>query len=106
MLAEEQEVIIYRIFQESLTNISKHARATRVTAAIDKSPGSIRFVIEDNGAGFNRQDLSDGNLVEAGLGLASMEERARMLNGTLEIWSREGQGTRITLVVPLGVEKD
>jgi signal transduction histidine kinase len=102
LLAPEQEVIIYRIFQESLTNISKHARATRVTVAIDKSPGAIRFSIEDNGVGFKLEDLSRRNPVEAGLGLDSIEERARMLNGTLEIWSREGQGTRITLVVPLG----
>ncbi len=102
LLATEQEVIIYRIFQESLTNISKHARATRVTATITKSPGALRFSIEDNGVGFNFQELSGRNPVEVGLGLSSIQERARMLNGALEIWSREGQGTRITLEVKLG----
>ena len=103
LLAPEQEVMIYRIFQESLTNISRHAHATRVKAAIRKSPGAIRFSIEDNGVGADLQNLSGENLLEAGLGLASIEERARMVNGSLEIWSQKGRGTRITLVVPLGV---
>jgi PAS domain S-box-containing protein len=105
LLAAEQEVIIYRIFQESLTNVARHARASRVTVAIKKSPGSIRFSIEDNGVGFDRHDLSAGDLMEEGLGLASMEERVRMLNGTLEIWSRAGQGTKITFVVPAPVHE-
>jgi PAS domain S-box-containing protein len=105
LLAAEQEVMIYRIFQESLTNISRHAQATRVTIAIRKSPKAIRFNIEDNGVGFDLQNLSGENLIEAGLGLASIEERARMVNGSLGIWSQKGQGTRITLVVPLGVKE-
>jgi PAS domain S-box-containing protein len=104
LLAAEQEVMIYRIFQESLTNISRHAHATRVTVAIRKIPGAIRFSIEDNGVGVDLQNFSGQNLLEAGLGLASIEERARMVNGSLEIWSQEGQGTRITLVVPLGAK--
>jgi PAS domain S-box-containing protein len=101
LLSSEQEILIYRIFQESLTNIAKHAYANLVTVVIQKSEGAIHFGIEDNGVGFDLQNLATRNRRDSGLGLASMEERARMLNGTLEIWSQEGQGTRITFVVPV-----
>jgi PAS domain S-box-containing protein len=97
----EQEILIYRIFQESLTNVAKHAQASQVRVTIKKMDESIYFSIEDNGKGFDLEEFLAAGPSRQSLGLASMEERVRMLNGVLEIWSQAGQGTRITVQVPL-----
>jgi PAS domain S-box-containing protein len=101
LLMPEQEILIYRIFQESLTNIAKHAQASQVKVAIRKGDESIYFSVEDNGRGFDLEEFRAGGLSRQGLGLASMEERVRMLDGVLKIWSQARQGTRITFHVPL-----
>ena len=99
------QIIIYRIFQECLTNISKHAGATEVSIAVREHDGLISLVIEDNGAGFDPARVSARRAPSRGLGLAALDERARMLGGTLEIRSRPGFGTRITCVIPLDQAK-
>jgi PAS domain S-box-containing protein len=95
------QVNIYRIFQEALTNIGKHAGATRITAAIKKHPGQVEFTVRDNGRGFAVSEALARSGVETGLGLAAMQERLRMMGGSLKIWSREGAGSKITFTVPL-----
>jgi PAS domain S-box-containing protein len=98
----EVQIIIYRIFQECLTNISKHAGATEVLIVVKEDNGLLSMVLEDNGVGFELTRLSDRRAADRGLGLAALDERARMLGGTLEIWSQPGSGTRVTCLLPIG----
>ncbi|HZK14875.1 MAG TPA: sensor histidine kinase, partial [Desulfobaccales bacterium] len=97
----EAQIIIYRIFQECLTNISKHAGATEVSIAVKEDDGLISLMIEDNGAGFDPALVLARRAAGRGLGLAALAERARMLGGTLEIRSQPGAGTRIACVIPV-----
>lgn len=99
--AVEEEINLYRIFQEALSNIVKHARATRIGITIKKHKGQVTFRVDDNGRGFDRRHTLAKDASSRGLGLAAMEERVRMLGGTLEISSRAGRGTSITFVVPM-----
>jgi PAS domain S-box-containing protein len=101
----DAQIIIYRIFQECLTNISKHAGATEVSIAVKENDGLISLVIEDNGAGFDPAQVSARRATGRGLGLAALDERARMLGGTLEIRSQPGFGTRMTCVIPVDQAK-
>ena len=101
LFSEESEIIVYRITQECLTNIAKHAQATHVLVVVKKEDGHLSFRIEDDGKGFDVQEVLDKDAREKGLGLAAMHERARMLGGSLDIWSQEGAGTRITMTIPL-----
>jgi len=97
----EGQIIIYRIFQECLTNIAKHAGATEVSAAVTEQNELITLMIEDNGAGFDPALVLARRSAGRGLGLAALDERARMLGGTLEIGSRPGAGTRVTCIIPV-----
>jgi len=89
-------VCLYRIVQEALTNAAKHANAHEVVVGLSLGHGEIRLSISDNGRGFDviqpRQN--------SGLGLISMEERARIVGGRFSIDSHLGAGTRIEVVVP------
>jgi len=96
------QTAIYRVMQEILNNIGKHAKPSRVSVRVNRNPTAALFTVEDNGCGFDAaQALSVGN-PKKGLGLAAMEERVRMQGGTLEIISRENQGTRVAFTLPLG----
>ena len=90
------EVALYRICQEALTNVARHAEAGRADVRLVATPGQIRLVVEDDGRGF---DVS--NMPEDRHGLVGMNERAKMLGGRLEIRSNPGAGTRIEATVPL-----
>jgi PAS domain S-box-containing protein len=100
------QTVIYRIVQESLTNIGKHAKPTRVSVRVKRNPPTALFTVEDNGRGFDTAQIHSPDNPNRGLGLASMEERVRMQGGTLEIISRENQGTRITFTLPLGSARE
>ena len=102
LFTSDAQIIIYRIFQECLTNISKHADASEVSIAIRKKGGLVSIVLEDNGAGFDPAQTSTRRLAGRGLGLAALNERARMLGGSLEIRSQPGAGTKVTCVIPIG----
>ena len=97
----EAQIIIFRIFQECLTNISKHAGATEVSIAVKEHDGLISLMIEDNGAGFDPAVVLARRGAGRGLGLAALQERARMLGGTIEIRSQPRAGARMTLVIPV-----
>ncbi len=101
LFPSEAQIMIYRIFQECLTNISKHAGATEVSIAVKEKDGLISLVFEDNGAGFDPSQASARRASGRGLGLAALDERARMLGGTLKIRSQPGSGTRVTCVIPV-----
>jgi len=99
--SETVEFNIYRIIQESLANIIKHASATRVKLLFHRTASNLFvFYITDNGRGF------DFNTVSAGIGLTSMRERAAMIGGRLDIYSNPGAGTSVTLEVPIEQDTD
>lgn len=97
VLDDKTSIGVFRIFQESLTNIVKHAEANIVTANLHNNSGKMELLIKDNGRGF---DLSDGTLNKT-FGLLGMKERASMIKGTLDIKSKPGDGTEVSLIVPI-----
>jgi signal transduction histidine kinase len=96
-LPSEVETTLYRVVQESLTNIVKHAGAHNVSVSIAPRGSTVAAVIEDDGAGFDQRTVR-----EEGVGLLGMRERLSFLDGRLEIESRPGAGTTIVAEVPLG----
>ncbi len=100
--SKEISLCTYRILQEGLRNIVRHAKATGVHVTLSKKNDILHLLIKDNGIGFD--PASDG--VRAGLGIASMTERARLRQGNLSIESRPGEGTAIKLAVPLESRND
>jgi signal transduction histidine kinase len=100
LFSSERNLLIYRIFQEALTNIAKYAQATKVSINIKLREVEAVFTIMDNGKGFDVNRVLAGDTSTGGLGLSFMQERVNMLGGFLEIWSHQGQGTRLSLIVP------
>jgi PAS domain S-box-containing protein len=100
LFSSMDQLIIYRVFQEALMNIQNHSKADHVVLIAKNDSDNISFIIEDNGKGFDVKQLYSKALHEYGLGLASMRERVRMLNGHLDISSRLSQGTKIVFNIP------
>ncbi len=100
-LPKNVQLAVYRIFQEALANISKHAGSTEVKVEIGRVNDRVRFQIGDNGRGFDLAASKAANPGDRGLGLASMEERVHLLDGVMEIRSAKGQGTHLSFVLPL-----
>jgi len=97
-LSIEIETALYRIVQEALTNIGRHARATRADVLLERRGDRVVVVVEDNGLGF---DAEIGRFAQDGhLGLVGMQERVEMLGGSLTIESAAGAGTTIVVEVP------
>jgi PAS domain S-box-containing protein len=92
------QTIIYRLVQEALTNIGKHAEPTQVRILARGEGGQMRLVIEDDGQGFDMSEVDQEP--NRGVGLAAMGERLYIVGGSLEIWSQAGQGTRLTFSIP------
>ena len=93
-LPEEVDTTLYRIVQEALTNVVKHAQARNVTILLVRREGSVTAVIEDDGRGFDPDELSGD-----GLGLLGMRERVALLDGRLTIESSPGAGTTLVAEV-------
>ena len=93
------ETHIYRVMQEALNNVYKHARARRVTVALEHGDGTVILRVEDNGRGFDASPLSPQQ--GRGLGLLSMKERADLVGGTLKITAAPLHGTSVVLRVPI-----
>jgi signal transduction histidine kinase len=83
------------MIQEALNNIGKHSGAKHISVSTENHSGEISFWVEDDGKGFDVFKVFSKNPSEKGLGLATMNERARMLGGSFHLWSEEGKGTRI-----------
>ena len=94
-LPEDIETALYRIIQESLTNVAKHAGAATASVTVHRRPRVVSIVVEDDGVGFDPTRVTDG------LGLTSMRERAELVSGTVRVESRPGGGTTIAVEVPL-----
>jgi len=97
-LTPETEAAAYRIVQEALTNVAKHARATVCRVYIQRLPNTVLITIEDNGAGFDLTEVA--RAADRGLGLIGIRERASHLQGTLRLESAPGKGTRLTVELP------
>jgi signal transduction histidine kinase len=85
-----------RIFQEALTNIARHSKATKVRVSLDEKDGQIVLAIKDNGRGISQEEISNPH----SLGLIGMNERVHFLGGTFEIAGRQGEGTTLTVTIP------
>jgi PAS domain S-box-containing protein len=96
-LDPERSTAIFRIFQECLTNVVRHANATRVEARLQGEGDHLFFQVHDNGAGFDSEQVKS----RRSLGLVGMQERALLLNGELRIEGIPGAGTTLTLRIPV-----
>lgn len=95
-LPRDRALAVFRIVQEALRNVQRHAGVSAATVRLRPDVGSLQVEIEDGGRGMDRQGPA-----RPGLGLSSMRERARLAGGTLDFAAPEGGGTRVTLRLPL-----
>ena len=99
---EDVETLAYRVVQEALSNVAKHAGAGRVTVQAETGLGTLKVEVEDDGRGFD--PLATREFLRAGkVGLASMRERAELGGGMLLVQSRPGSGTTITATLPFEI---
>jgi PAS domain S-box-containing protein len=99
-LSAEGELTLYRILQESLRNIERHARARNVSVELTHPDTFVKLLIKDDGVGFNPDQLHCNRKSNGGLGLLGMRERAKYVGGTLKLKSDRGCGTEIEVCIP------
>jgi two-component system sensor histidine kinase DegS len=95
------KIFLFRIIQEALSNVQKHAKATRVGVDLSIGKSDLRTTLSDNGRGFDLEEVSAHPEKWASFGLKGIMERARLLGGTAVIDTKPGQGTKIVFRVPL-----
>jgi signal transduction histidine kinase len=98
-LSEEIELMLFRITQEALRNVWRHSQATRAEITVKFDNTKTRVTVNDNGKGFNLPGTMGDLPKEGKLGLAGMQERARLMGGTLMVQSEPGKGTTVTVEV-------
>jgi signal transduction histidine kinase len=98
-LSQDMEQHLLRITQEAVTNVLKHAGASRIWIKLHSEARRIYLRIVDNGRGFEQQDVFSG--LQGHFGLIGMRERAERLGGELHLKSRPGEGTQVEVMVPL-----
>ena len=101
LFPENHRITIYRVIQEALTNVGKHAGASNVSVSIRLQGEMVTFSVEDDGKGFDTMEPAQRAVSERGVGLTTMSERVRMMGGDFGLWSRAGEGTRITFSLPV-----
>jgi signal transduction histidine kinase len=97
-LPAEMEIAIFRVIQEAITNIARHAQATEVDILVSKKAGRLIVRIEDDGVGFDPNQVMNGNL--PAWGLRGMQERVTLLGGEFYLGSKPGSGTLVLAEVP------
>jgi len=97
----ETEVVIFRIVQETLSNVNKHARASSVSLDVDFGDDALTILINDNGNGFDMPERPSNLVMSGKLGIVGMRERARLIGATLIVQSETGSGTSVTLRIPI-----
>jgi signal transduction histidine kinase len=100
VLDTDRATALFRIFQEALTNVARHAKATQVTVNLDEDPASLTLRIQDNGQGISEEAMRQAK----SFGLLGMRERVYLLEGELDIRGAPGQGTSVTARIPLKKE--
>jgi two-component system sensor histidine kinase UhpB len=93
-LDPDAELVVYRVAQEALTNVLRHANCGHALLELRRTRRGIQLVVSDDGAGFDPGDVPEG------AGIRGMRERALLAGAVLELWSAPGEGTRVTLTVP------
>jgi signal transduction histidine kinase len=100
-LPSEYETVLFRITQEALTNIARHANASHATVKLEIQPAQIRVSVRDDGRGFDLEEVLRGDSSSTGWGLLGIQERTALIGGQYEIESAPGRGTHIRVQVPL-----
>ena len=101
---EQKSIFLFRIFQEAVNNILKHAKATELIVNLDYQDNLFSLEIMDNGAGFNVEQKRQSATSTSGVGLKSMYNRAKLIGADLTMNSRPGKGTTILIELPLELE--
>ncbi|MFZ2632469.1 MAG: MASE3 domain-containing protein [Desulfosalsimonadaceae bacterium] len=105
-IPESLKIVIFRITQEALNNVSKHSEAKSVSVLLSQCPDTIELTVHDNGIGFDMEDTANAmQPMEKGLGLASMEERARLSGGVFSIIASPAKGVMVRVLWKFSQEK-
>ena len=104
MLDSERKTVLFRVAQESLTNVAKHAEATRVAITLRKAGDGISMEVADDGKSF-REDPGNSARCKQRLGLLGMQERVRLVGGEFRIKPEPGKGTTVRVVIPFGAPR-
>lgn len=104
-IQDEAQITLYRLLQEALTNVAKHADADLIQVQLEEDDKNIVLTINDNGKGFNTGELTMYKNTVAGMGLGAMMERLEFIGGRLEIFSKRGEGTEIIATIPIERKK-
>jgi signal transduction histidine kinase len=102
LLTPEAEISVYRMTQEWLNNVVKHAGATKANLTARREPGRLRLILEDNGKGFDYDAVMARSGSGQSFGLSNLRERARLLDGTMLVETGDGKGTRLIFELPYG----
>lgn len=97
ILEQDRSTAIFRIFQEALTNIARHAHATLVKVSLKKRAGKVELRVRDNGKGITQEQISDPK----SFGIIGMRERTHIFGGNIEIKGVQNKGTTLTISIPL-----
>lgn len=101
-LTPQVESVLFRIAQEGLNNLGRHARATRAHVRLEFVDAWVRLVVEDNGCGFNVNEVLNARAQRRAWGLLGIQERVELVGGKFRVESAPGQGTRLVVEIPLG----
>jgi signal transduction histidine kinase len=102
-LPDHFEIALYRVVQEAITNIMKHASATQASVILERLPDKARAIIEDNGRGFDIDTVLHRGEAVGRLGLLGMQERVELVGGRLDIESTAGTGTTVFVEIPVSM---
>jgi len=105
-LSEVVETGLFRLAQEALNNIRKHAQAKTVSLKLEKKKDNVVMTIKDDGVGFDMAEVKTRTSQDSGFGLSGMKERVQSLGGSVELTSTEGDGVKVTVIVPFEGEGD
>jgi signal transduction histidine kinase len=94
------ETTLYRVIQEALTNVARHAQASQVRLHLQRRQSAVVALIQDDGQGFDVAHILDQEDLPSGTGLLGIRERVTLLGGKFNVRSRPGQGTQLTVEIP------
>lgn len=100
-LPGEVETVLFRIAQEAMNNVARHSGATHLNISLERRGGQVRMTLQDNGQGFDLSSVTAAPDQSRGLGLAGMQERASLAGGQVTVESTPGEGTSVSVVIPL-----
>lgn len=105
MIDSKKEIVLYRMVQEILNNILKHANASEISIIMQYTSNAFHLTIADNGQGFSQSETASRNINDSGSGLKNLQKRAQLVGATLQINSSLGEGTRIFIYLPKPIEQ-